>query len=76
MARPGFWKPGDGHLTPVLFLVPCAPAGFLGAGKTTLINYILKSNHGKKVAVIENEFGEYAVCEHAACTGEACEPGP
>jgi G3E family GTPase len=29
--------------------------GYLGAGKTTLINHILKGIHGKKVAVIENE---------------------
>lgn len=33
--------------------------GFLGSGKTTLIHYILKSpDHGKRIAVIENEFGE------------------
>jgi G3E family GTPase len=32
--------------------------GFLGAGKTTLLNYILKENHGKRIAVIENEFSE------------------
>ena len=32
--------------------------GFLGSGKTTLLNYILGANHGKKIAVIENEFGE------------------
>ncbi|MBT3922688.1 MAG: GTP-binding protein [Nitrospina sp.] len=32
--------------------------GFLGSGKTTLLNYILKQNHGKRIAVIENEFGE------------------
>jgi G3E family GTPase len=32
--------------------------GFLGSGKTTLLNYILKQPHGKKIAVIENEFGE------------------
>lgn len=31
--------------------------GFLGAGKTTLLNRILKSQHGRKIAVIENEFG-------------------
>lgn len=30
--------------------------GFLGSGKTTLLNYILSANHGKKIAVIENEF--------------------
>ena len=31
--------------------------GFLGSGKTTLIQYILKSpDHGKKIAVIENEY--------------------
>ncbi|KAI9495334.1 CobW/HypB/UreG, nucleotide-binding domain-containing protein [Zychaea mexicana] len=35
--------------------------GFLGSGKTTLLNYILKAQHGKKIAVIENEFGEVAI---------------
>jgi G3E family GTPase len=35
--------------------------GFLGAGKTTLLNRILSENHGKKLAVIENEFGEVGV---------------
>jgi len=35
--------------------------GFLGAGKTTLLNRILTEHHGKKLAVIENEFGEVAV---------------
>ena len=38
--------------------------GFLGAGKTTLLNKILSENHGKKIAVIENEFGEIGV-DHA-----------
>lgn len=32
--------------------------GFLGAGKTTLLKYILKAEHGLKIAVIENEFSE------------------
>ncbi len=35
--------------------------GFLGAGKTTLVNRILSENHGKRIAVIENEFGEVGV---------------
>ena len=36
-------------------------SGFLGSGKTTLLNYILKQNHGKRIAVIENEFGEIGI---------------
>ncbi|WP_337868406.1 GTP-binding protein [Meiothermus sp.] len=35
--------------------------GFLGAGKTTLINHLLSSSHGKKIAVVVNEFGEVNV---------------
>jgi G3E family GTPase len=35
--------------------------GFLGAGKTTLLNRILTEEHGKRIAVIENEFGEIGV---------------
>jgi len=35
--------------------------GFLGSGKTTLINYLLKEQRGKKIAVIVNEFGEIGI---------------
>lgn len=35
--------------------------GFLGAGKTTLLRHILDAQHGLKIAVIENEFGEVSI---------------
>ena len=35
--------------------------GFLGSGKTTLLNRILQEEHGHRIAVIENEFGEEGV---------------
>ncbi|MCO4099038.1 MAG: GTP-binding protein [Gemmatimonas sp.] len=44
------------HRVPVTVLT-----GFLGSGKTTLLNYILTAQHGKKIAVIENEFGEIGI---------------
>jgi len=42
--------------TPVTILT-----GFLGAGKTTLLNYILQEQQEKKIAIIENEFGEVSI---------------
>jgi G3E family GTPase len=42
--------------TPVTVLT-----GYLGAGKTTLLNRILTGSHGKKYAVIVNEFGEIGI---------------
>lgn len=35
--------------------------GFLGAGKTTLLNRVLQAQHGQRIAVIENEFGETGI---------------
>ncbi|MCS6866016.1 MAG: GTP-binding protein [Gemmataceae bacterium] len=44
--------------------------GFLGAGKTTLLNHILTANHGKRIAVIENEFGEIGVDQDLVINAE------
>lgn len=35
--------------------------GFLGSGKTTLLNHILNQDHGKRIAVIENEIGSIGI---------------
>lgn len=43
-------------LTPITVIT-----GFLGAGKTTLVNYILKEQTDWKIAVLENEFGEVSI---------------
>ena len=44
------------HKVPVTILT-----GFLGSGKTTLLNRILTEEHGKRIAVIENEYGEIGI---------------
>lgn len=46
----------DASTTPVTLLT-----GYLGAGKTTLLNRILTEDHGKKYAVVVNEFGEEGI---------------
>jgi G3E family GTPase len=46
----------DNALVPVTVLT-----GYLGAGKTTLLNRILSEDHGRKYAVIVNEFGEVGI---------------
>eukprot|EP00971_Amphidinium_carterae_P133769 2649828-Amphidinium_carterae.1 len=46
----------EGDKLPVVILT-----GFLGSGKTTLLNYLLKEQRDKKIAIIENEFGEISI---------------
>ena len=46
----------DSSKTPV-----CVITGFLGSGKTTLVNYILKEQREWKICIIENEFGEVSI---------------
>ena len=49
-------KAVENNMVPVTILT-----GFLGSGKTTLLNRILNEQHGHRIAVIENEFGEAGV---------------
>lgn len=51
MATPDVTK-----LTPITVIT-----GFLGAGKTTFVNYILKEQNKWKICVLENEFGEVSI---------------
>jgi G3E family GTPase len=53
-SQPGV-EPADDRV-PVTVLT-----GFLGSGKTTLLNRILTEHHGKRIAVIENEYGEIGI---------------
>ena len=53
------------HRIPVTVLT-----GFLGSGKTTLLNRILSENHGQRIAVIENEFGEIGVDQELVINAE------
>jgi G3E family GTPase len=45
-------------------------SGFLGSGKTTLLNRILTENHGQRIAVIENEFGEISIDDALVLQGD------
>src|SRR5688572_5175144 len=46
--------------------------GYLGAGKTTLLNRILTEQHGQRLAVIINEFGEIGIDHQLVTTTEEC----
>jgi putative ribosome biogenesis GTPase RsgA len=48
--------PAADTLTPITVIT-----GFLGAGKTTFVNYILKEQNKWKICVLENEFGEVSI---------------
>jgi G3E family GTPase len=59
-------SPGAGTgKAPVVILT-----GFLGAGKTTLLNRILTADHGRRIAVIMNEFGEVGIDHHLLLTAD------
>src|SRR5579859_2111713 len=67
-ARPGrMQRPADAYIegqrrVPMTDKIPVTVlTGYLGAGKTTLLNRILSEPHGKKYAVIVNEFGEIGI---------------
>lgn len=51
-----FHEVPDSEKTPVTIIT-----GFLGSGKTTLVNYILKEQNTWKICVVENEFGEVSI---------------
>ncbi|TRW98952.1 CobW family GTP-binding protein [Candidatus Methylobacter oryzae] len=59
--------PDSNRSTPVSVTIL---TGFLGAGKTTLLNRILSEEHGCRIAVIENEFGEAGIDNDLLIQGE------
>lgn len=55
--------------------VPCTiVTGFLGAGKTTLVRHVLENAHGRRLAVIVNEFGDVGIDGEIlkSCGVESC----
>lgn len=58
MPEAGSSKLVEDSRIPVMILT-----GFLGAGKTTLLNHLLTGDHGKRFAIIENEYGKVGIDE-------------
>jgi hypothetical protein len=48
--------------------------GFLGSGKTTLVNNMLRNPGGRRIAVVENEFGSVSVDHELLRSGLLCMP--
>lgn len=52
-----------------------SPAGFLGAGKTSLVQHVLTAEHGYRIAVILNEYGEDTGIESSVVKGKEASEG-
>ena len=57
-----------GGSTPLSFTTKSVITGFFGSRKTTLLNHILISQHGKRIAVIENGFSEVDIDDSLAAS--------
>jgi G3E family GTPase len=69
--RPRRWRgAGDAGVSEANRIPVTVLTGFLGSGKTTLLNRILTENHGQRIAVIENEFGEIGVDQELVINAE------
>src|SRR4051794_2706073 len=57
----------EAHDTPVAATIL---SGFLGSGKTTLLNWLLSAPHGRRIAVVVNEFGAVGIDGSLVTGGE------
>uniref|UniRef100_A0A8C7RT25 CobW/HypB/UreG nucleotide-binding domain-containing protein n=1 Tax=Oncorhynchus mykiss TaxID=8022 RepID=A0A8C7RT25_ONCMY len=66
-------SPYQESLSPGMQIPVTIITGYLGVGKTTLLNYILTEQHNKIIAVILNEFGEGGALEKSLAVSHAGE---